>query len=84
MTKKQESWNHGKNSTEVTISIPTALHQRKKVQDWQAWNSFDSSSSLSIPIITPKGLMRKPVLHLVRQADRQAGSETLGAVHQTR
>lgn len=76
-----ESSSHGKNSIQVTISIPTALHKTPNKQDW---NSISPSFSLSIPIITPKGLMRKPVLHLVRNTDRQSKSKTLGTVQQTK
>lgn len=82
MAKEQgelESSNRDKNSIQVTISITTGLHETPNKQDW---NSFNSSFSLSIPIITPKGLMRKPVLHLIRNTDRQSESKTLGTVQQ--
>lgn len=82
MAKEQgelESSSHGKNSIQVTIRIPTGLHKTPNKQDW---NSFSSSFSLSIPVITPRGLMRKPVLHLVRNTDRQSESKTLGTVQQ--
>lgn len=82
MAKEQgelESSYCGKNSIQVTISIPTGLHKTPNKQDW---NSFNSSFSLSILIITPKGLMRKPVLHLVRNTDRRSESKTLGTLQQ--
>jgi len=84
MAKEQgelENSNHGKNSIQVTISIPTGLHKTPNKQDW---NSFNFSFSLSISVITPKGLMRKPVLHLVRNTDRQSESKTLGTLQQTK
>lgn len=72
-----ESSNHDKNSIQVTISITTGLHETPNKQDWNSFNS-----SLSIPIIIPKGLMRKPVLHLIRNTDRQSESKALGTVQQ--
>lgn len=60
---------------------PTGLHKTPNKQDW---NSFNSSFSLSISIITPKGLMRKPVLCLVRNTDRQSENKTLGIAQQTK
>lgn len=81
--QKLESCNHGKNFIQVTISTPAALHkieEEKKNTNKQAWNSFKSSFSLSILIIIPKGLMRKPDLYLIRTTVNQI----LGAMLQVK